>query len=133
MSLPEKAFNGVVDALKLVARIEPASEDTLKEERIRRQRLGETLSYPASKVVTRSDGKERVRIVQHGQNFGVVVDFDDPKSGWSPEHILAGGFVYESPTIAETEARLVLSWLKSENQEPNQPPEPMPLKRHGSS
>ena len=117
MSLPEKAFNSVVDALKLVVRIEPVLETALKDEKIRRQQLDETLSYPASKVVTRSDGKERVRIVQRGQNFGAVVDFDDPKCGWSPEHILAGGFVYESPTVAETEARAVLGWLNALNQE----------------
>ena len=119
MSLPEKTFNGVVAAMKMISRVEPASEEILKAERVHRLQLDETLSYPALKVLTRSDAKERVRIVQKGPNFGAVVDFDDPTCGWSAERIIAGGFVYESVAIAETQARASLSWLKDSNQAPN--------------
>lgn len=105
--------------MKMIAQVEPAAEGVLKEERAHRQKLGETLNFPVIKVMTRADDKERVRILQNGQDFGAVVDFDDPKCGWSPEHILAGGFIYESAAVAEAEARAVLSWLNDSNQEPD--------------
>jgi hypothetical protein len=124
MSLPEKAFNSVVSAMKAISQIEPTTQGVQKEERARRRELDDTLAYPSLKVISRPDAKERVRIVQKGQDYGAVVDFDDPTCGWSPGLIVAGGFIYESAAVAEAQARATLSWMKDPSQEPNQSLQP---------
>ena len=116
MRLIEKAFNAAVATLELVSRIEPTSKTVLKQEEARRKSLDETLRYRTLKTITRSDSEERVRIVQYGEDFGAVVDVHDPKCGWSPELVLAGGILYESAAVAEAEARAALAWLKDEKE-----------------
>ena len=116
MRLIEKAFNAVAATVGLVSRIEPTSKTVVENEKARRKSLDETLLYPAVKTMTRSDSEERVRIVQYGRDFGAIVDFHDPKCGWSSELVLAGGIIYESAAVAEKEARAVLAWLKDEKE-----------------
>jgi hypothetical protein len=112
MGFIEKSFNAVAATLGLVSRIEQTSKDILHQEAARRKMLDATSTYQSVKIITRSDTQERVRIVQWDQNYGVIVDFHDPKCGWSPEAILGGGIIYESPVAAELVAHTSLAWLK---------------------
>jgi hypothetical protein len=130
--LLEKAVNGIVRLVKLISRMEHAPATASKSERDSRDMLDETMSYHSVKVITRSDGQERVRIVQKAKNFGAVVDFDDPKCGWSPEHVIGMGITYESPAVAEAEAESILAWLKDPKERASQPPEPAPAPRSSS-
>ena len=118
MNLIERAFNAAVVTFGWVSRIEPTSKAVLDSEKAHRKILDETLSYRLIKAMIRSDAEERVRIVQCGEDFGAVVDFDDPKCGWSPQHILGGGIIYEYAAAAGANARSVLAWVKDGKEVP---------------
>lgn len=124
MRLGDKIFNGLVDAMRWILRVEPASAGIEKYAALHWQPKNGALSYRALKVLTRPDAQERVRIVQHGQHFGAILDFHHPRYGWSPGHVLREGITYRSPEVAEAEAREAVSWMQNLQEAPSRPPEP---------
>lgn len=124
MRLVDKVFNGIVDAMRWILKVEPASVDIEKGAAVHWKPKNGALNYRALKVMTRSDAQERVRIVQNGQNFGAILDFHHPRYGWSPGHILREGITYQSPEVAEAEARDTVSWMQDWKEEPGPPSEP---------
>jgi len=119
MSFLENAVNRMVDAMRWILRLEPASCCGAKAESVYRTRKHHGLSFQAVKVMTRSGAHERIRIVRHGQYFGAILDFRHPQFGWSEEHILCAGIVYDSPAAAEAEVRIALGGIRDwEEMEP---------------
>lgn len=107
----DKAFNGMVDVMRWILRLEPASADVEKTAAVYWSSKNGELNYRAVKVMTRADSHERVRIVQNGQYYGSILDFRHPRLGWSPGHILRDGIICSSPEQAEAEARVSVPWL----------------------
>ena len=124
MRLADKVFNFLVDAMRWILQVEPASTGVEKFAAVHWKPQNGALSYRALKILTRPDAQERVRIVQNGQNFGAVLDFHHPRYGWSPGHILRDGITYRSPEVAEAEARAAVSWMEDCKEESGHPSAP---------
>src|SRR5690242_13715990 len=124
MQLFDKAFNGMVDLMRWILCLEPASIDMEKAAAAHWQPQKGAPSYRALKIMTRADSHERVRIVQNGQYFGAILDFCHPRLGWSPGHILRDGIIYASPEVAEAEARVAVTWLQDWKEQPGVPSHP---------
>ena len=118
LRLGDKFFNGMVDAMRWILGLESAAASVEKGGVVHWKEKNAAPSCQALKVVTRSDAHARVRIVQQGQHFGAVLDFHHPQYGWSPGHILRDGIIYQSPEVAEAEARHAVSWIQHWQEEP---------------
>ena len=123
MRLFDKAFNGMVDLMRWILCLEPASADLEKTAAAHWKPKNGELSYRALKIMTRADSHERVRIVQNGRYFGAILDFRHPRLGWSPGYILRDGVTCSSAEQAEAEARVAVPWLV-DWKEPAVPTEP---------
>ena len=119
----DKAFNGMVDVMRWILCLEPASADVEKTAAVYWSSKNGELNCRALKIMTRADAHERVRIVQNGQYYGAILDFRHPRLGWSPGHILRDGITYSSVEQAEAEARVAVLWLQ-DWKEPATPAEP---------
>jgi hypothetical protein len=124
MRLFDKVFNGLVDAMRWMLQVEPASASIEKSAEVHWKPKNGALSYRALKRLTRADAQERVRIVQNGRSFGAILDFHHPRYGWSPGHILRDGITYPSLEVAEAEAREAVGWMQDWKEEPSHPAEP---------
>lgn len=79
------------------------------------RRVLATASYDTVKNIVRKDGKERVRIVRDGENFGAVLEsYNQRTQDWRPLQAVGAGCVYDSVESAETEAASAAPWLKLE-------------------
>src|SRR6187549_2913505 len=112
LRLGDKVFNGMVDAMRWILGLESAAACAEKGSVVHWKQENGAPSCQALKVMMRADAHERVRIVQKGQHFGAVLDFHHPQHGWSPGHILRDGITYQSPEVAEAEARHAVSWIQ---------------------
>lgn len=124
MRLADKVFNGMVDVMRWILGLQPAAASIEKGPAVHWTQKNGTPSCQALKVMTRADAHERVRIVQKGRNFGAILDFHHPQYGWSPGHVLRDGIIYQSPEVAEAEARYAVSWMQNWKEEPAQPSAP---------
>ena len=94
---------------------ENRSDRSIRLQKERQRKLMATLTYDNVRNIVRKDGKERVRIVRDGENFGAVVEGYDPRTqGWSPLQAVGAGCNYDSIEAAEAEAVSVAPWLKSQ-------------------
>jgi hypothetical protein len=73
-------------------------------------------------IVLRPDG----RFSKHSQLFSE----EEFEWCWLPDE--TGGSLHDTAATAEQNIFLEYSWAAQVKKEANQPPEPMPLKRHGS-
>ena len=119
----DKAFNGMVDVMRWILCLEPASADIERTAATYWSSKNGGPSYRAVKIMTRADSHERVRIVQNGRFYGAVLDFHHPRLGWSPGHVLRDGITYTSAEQAEAEACISVPWL-ADWKEPVAPAEP---------
>lgn len=124
MQLFDKAFNGMVDLMRWILCLEPASIDMEKAAAVHWQPKKGAANYRVIKIMTRADSHERVRIVQNGRSFGALLDFRHPRLGWSPGHVLRDGIVYSSSDLAEVEARFAVPWLQDWKEQPGVPSKP---------
>jgi hypothetical protein len=124
MQFLDKTFNGMVDVMRWILCLEPASVDMEEAAAAHWQPKKGAPNYRVRKIMTRADSHERVRIVQNGQYFGAILDFRHPRLGWSPGHILRHGIGYSSPELAEVEARFAVPWLQDWKEQAGAPAKP---------
>jgi len=111
-------WNAIVALLGSVFRLPLWLTESRSDRLERYQKEGErkllaTLTYESVKNIVRKDGKERVRIIRDGENFGAVLEGYNPRTqNWLPLQAVGVGCVYDSVESAETEAASAAPWLK---------------------